>query len=80
MERWQWADHGWLLVATELKTVVRTLTQGTPDQQEDAIYNHFAPGASFEHPFCRVPSVKNVHLPGLGKLDSRVLISAIYKW
>ncbi|KAK4150928.1 hypothetical protein C8A00DRAFT_36462 [Chaetomidium leptoderma] len=66
--------------ADEIKHVVRTLTQGTPDEQHDAIYRYFAPGATFSHPFCRVPSFKNLRLPGVGEFDSRALIVAIFRW
>ncbi|KAK4032451.1 hypothetical protein C8A01DRAFT_41108 [Parachaetomium inaequale] len=66
--------------AQEIKHVIRTLTQGTPDEQHDAIYRYFASGATFEHPFCRVPSFKNLHVPGVGTFDSRALITAIYRW
>ncbi|KAJ4300325.1 hypothetical protein N0V88_002998 [Collariella sp. IMI 366227] len=64
----------------EIKTVIESLTQGTPEEQHDAIYRYFAPGATFSHPFCRVPSFKKLHLPGVGELDSRALITAIYRW
>jgi hypothetical protein len=60
--------------------VVKTLTQGPPDEQREAIYRYYAPGATFEHPFCRVPSFKGVQVPVLGELDSRMLIAAIYRW
>ncbi|KAK3307018.1 uncharacterized protein B0T15DRAFT_528949 [Chaetomium strumarium] len=66
--------------ASDIKRVVKTLTQGPPDEQLEAIYRYYAPGATFEHPFCRVPSFKNVHVPVLGELDSRMLIAAIYRW
>lgn len=66
--------------AQEIKTVIRTLTQGTPDAQHDAVYRYFAPGATFEHPFCSVPSFKDVNVPRVGTIDSRVLIAAIYRW
>jgi len=66
--------------AQEIKDVIRTLTQGTPDEQHDTIYRYFASGATFEHPFCRVPSFKNLHVPGVGTFDSRALITAIYRW
>ncbi|KAL2156892.1 hypothetical protein VTH06DRAFT_2566, partial [Thermothelomyces fergusii] len=66
--------------AQDIKQVVRTLTQGTPDAQRDAIYRYFAPGAAFEHPFCRVPPFKDLQIPGVGVFDSRVLIAAIYRW
>lgn len=66
--------------ANEIKDVVRSLTQGSPDEQQDAIYRYFAPGATFEHPFCRVPSFKDLHVPGVGEFDSRALITAIFRW
>jgi hypothetical protein len=66
--------------AQDIKAVLRTLTQGSPDAQHEAIYRYFAPGAVFEHPFCWVPSFKNVNVPSVGKIDSRVLIAAIYRW
>ncbi|KAK3294801.1 uncharacterized protein B0H64DRAFT_401613 [Chaetomium fimeti] len=66
--------------AQDIKHVLRTLTQGSPDAQHDVIYRYFAPGAVFEHPFCWVPSFKNVNVPRVGKIDSRVLIAAIYRW
>ncbi|KAK4146783.1 uncharacterized protein C8A04DRAFT_25351 [Dichotomopilus funicola] len=64
----------------EIESVIRTLTQGTPDQQHDAIYRYFAPGATFEHPFCRVPTFQKLNVPGLGEYDSRALIAAIFRW
>ncbi|GAB1318960.1 Putative flavin-binding monooxygenase-like protein [Madurella fahalii] len=64
----------------EIRNVIRSLTQGTPDEQQDAVYRYFLPGASFMHPFCRVPSFVGLKLPGAGELDSRALIVAILKW
>lgn len=64
----------------EIRNVVRHLTQGTPGEQHDAVYRYFAPGATFEHPFCRVPSFTDVRLPGVGSFDSRALIVAVLKW
>ncbi|KAK3906917.1 hypothetical protein C8A05DRAFT_29245 [Staphylotrichum tortipilum] len=52
----------------EIKGIVRILSQGSLDEQHDAIYHYFAPGATFEHPFCRVPSFKHLHLPGVGEV------------
>ncbi|KAK3897904.1 hypothetical protein C8A05DRAFT_19424 [Staphylotrichum tortipilum] len=66
--------------AHEIKQVIRSLTQGSSDEQHDTIYRYFALGAAFEHPFCRVPSIKNLQIPGVGSVDSRVLITAIYRW
>jgi hypothetical protein len=79
------ADGRWLRLtrlsaAHEIEDVVRSLTQGSPDEQQDAIYRYFAPGATFEHPFCRVPSFKNLHVPVVGEDDSRALIAAIFRW
>jgi hypothetical protein len=79
------ATEGWLRLtclsaAREIKDVVRSLTQGSPDEQQAAIYRYFAPGATFEHPFCRVPSFKKLHVPGVGEIDSRALIAAIFRW
>lgn len=64
----------------EVRNVIRSLTQGTPDEQQDAVYRYFLPGASFMHPFCRVPSFVGLKVPGTGELDSRALIVAILKW
>lgn len=64
----------------EIRNVIRSITQGTPNQQHDAVYKYFTPGASFQHPFCRVPSFQNVHIPGVGDFDSRAVIVAILKW
>lgn len=66
--------------AQDIKAVLRTLTQGSPDAQHDAIYRYYAPGAAFEHPFCWVPSFNDLNVPGVGKIDSRVLVAAIYRW
>jgi len=66
--------------AHDIKHIIRTLIQGSPDEQHDTIYSYFALGAAYEHPFCRVPSFKNLHIPGVGTFDSRVLINAIYRW
>ncbi|KXX74128.1 hypothetical protein MMYC01_208953 [Madurella mycetomatis] len=64
----------------EVRNVIRSLTQGPPDEQQDAVYRYFLPGASFMHPFCRVPSFVGLKVPGAGELDSRALIVAILKW
>ena len=66
--------------AHDVKHVIRTLTQGSPEEQHDTIYRYFAPGAAFENPFCRVPSFKSLYIPSVGTFDSRLLIDAIYRW
>ncbi|KAK0643600.1 hypothetical protein B0T16DRAFT_186115 [Cercophora newfieldiana] len=64
----------------DIRGVIRSLTQGTPEEQQDAINRYYLPSASFVHPFCRVPSFENKRLPLLGSIDSRMLVLAIYKW
>lgn len=64
----------------EIATVVRHLTQGTPNQQRRAIETYFTPTAEFTHPFCRVPSFPPLHIPFWGELTSRDLILAIFRW
>lgn len=54
----------------EITGVVKQLTQGSPDQQTEAINAYFTPNASFTHPFCRTGSFEG----------SRNLIHAIFKW
>lgn len=54
----------------DIEQVVRTLCQGTPEQQTEAINKYYTPNASFTHPFCRTGSFDG----------SRNLIHAIYKW
>ncbi|KAK4103618.1 hypothetical protein N658DRAFT_514439 [Parathielavia hyrcaniae] len=66
--------------AEEIRHVIRALTQGTPEEQHDAIYRYYAPGATLEHPFCRVPSFTDLKVPGVGHFDSRALITATYRW
>lgn len=40
----------------EIEAVVRSLTQGTREDQEATLNTYFLPNAYFVHPFCRVPS------------------------
>ncbi|KAK0722253.1 hypothetical protein B0T26DRAFT_627241, partial [Lasiosphaeria miniovina] len=64
----------------DVRRVIHALTQGTPDEQQEALYRYYAPSASFVHPFCRVPSFQGVRVPGYGQLDSRTLILSVLKW
>ncbi|KAK3390922.1 hypothetical protein B0H63DRAFT_539404 [Podospora didyma] len=64
----------------EVRGVIQSLCQGTPQEQEDAVYRYFLPSASFVHPFCRVPSFEKLRVPGYGELDSRAIILSILKW
>lgn len=54
----------------DVPDVVRKLTSGSPQVQEETINNYFTPDASFTHPFCRTGS-----FPG-----SRLLVHAIFRW
>ncbi|KAI6892031.1 hypothetical protein D0869_14098 [Hortaea werneckii] len=54
----------------EITPVVHLLTQGSPQEQEDAINKYFTPDASFTHPFCQTWSFNG----------SRKLIHSIFKW
>ncbi len=72
------ADHG--AQARDINRVIRALCQGTPEEQLAAVHQNFLPNASFVHPFCRVPSLSDVHVPGVGTVNSRTLILGIFKW
>lgn len=64
----------------DVRHVIRSLCQGTSQEQRDAINRYYVPSASFVHPFCRVPSFKAVKVPGIGEVDSRMLVLVVYKW
>ncbi|KAK4651486.1 hypothetical protein QC762_603280 [Podospora pseudocomata] len=66
----------------DIKNVIRSLTQGNADEQARTVFKYFAKGASFTHPFCRVPSFKDRQIPftNTTNLDSRAFIIAIYRW
>ncbi|KAK0735714.1 hypothetical protein B0T21DRAFT_334049 [Apiosordaria backusii] len=66
----------------DIKHVIRSLTQGSPEEQATTVSKYFAKGASFTHPFCRVPSFKDRKIPltNITNLDSRAAIIAIYRW
>ncbi|KAK1782510.1 hypothetical protein QBC45DRAFT_402396 [Copromyces sp. CBS 386.78] len=64
----------------DVRGVIRTLCQGSPQEQEDSLNRYFTPSASFVHPFCRVPHFDKIYIPGFGFMNSRQLIQYIYKW
>ncbi|KAK0672306.1 hypothetical protein QBC41DRAFT_243954 [Cercophora samala] len=66
----------------DIKHVIRSLTQGSAEEQAQTISKYFAKGASFTHPFCRVPSFKDRRIPltNITNLDSRAAIIGIYRW
>lgn len=64
----------------QVSHVIRMLTEGSPVQQRDAIELYFKPDASLIHPLCRVPSFSRVTFPFLWDINSRWVISLIYRW
>ncbi|OIW32108.1 hypothetical protein CONLIGDRAFT_712505 [Coniochaeta ligniaria NRRL 30616] len=64
----------------DIEGVVRSLTQGSPNEQAAALNRYFVPNAEFVHPFCRVPPFQDVSLPLLGQTNSRQLLLAVLRW
>ncbi|KAK3353071.1 hypothetical protein B0T25DRAFT_200677 [Lasiosphaeria hispida] len=64
----------------DIRGVIRSLCQGGFEEQQEAVFKYFTPSASFVHPYCRVPSFEAVRIPGVGEVDSRTLVLAIYRW
>ncbi|KAB5532753.1 hypothetical protein GE09DRAFT_1291928 [Coniochaeta sp. 2T2.1] len=64
----------------QIEGVIRSLTQGSPNEQSAALNRYYVPNAEFIHPFCRVPPFSNVSLPLIGEVQSRQLVLAIYRW
>ncbi|KAJ3556536.1 hypothetical protein NPX13_g10113 [Xylaria arbuscula] len=69
----------------EIKHVIKTLTEGTREEQQKTLNKYFLPDAFFVHPFCRVPSFKlsKLHVPFTNyqfEVESRSLILLIYQW
>jgi len=72
-----------VLTATKVRDiegVVRSLTQGSPNEQAAAVNRYFIPSAEFVHPFCRIPPFQNVSVPLLGEANSRQLVLAVLRW
>lgn len=66
----------------EVPSLIKSLCQGSAQEQHDAIETYFVPDAAFQHPLCRVPgrSWKLGAAASRGELNSRLLIMAIYRW
>ncbi|KAI3331519.1 hypothetical protein HD806DRAFT_162168 [Xylariaceae sp. AK1471] len=69
----------------EISGVIRSLTQGTREEQENALNEYFLPNAYFVHPFCRVPSFESrtIQVPFINiawTLNSRWLVLLVYQW
>ncbi|KAI3397756.1 hypothetical protein diail_10409 [Diaporthe ilicicola] len=66
----------------EIRQVVRSLCQGTPEEQRRTIDRYFTPDAEFVHPFCIAPRFNqgDLVLPGLRSLSSRDALRGIFQW
>ncbi|KAF3350763.1 hypothetical protein VdG2_01227 [Verticillium dahliae VDG2] len=66
----------------EIRPIIKSLTQGTPAEQQQTLETYFPPDATFAHPFCRVPSIPTYALPFLPDtpVNSRLVILFIYRW
>ncbi|KAK7427174.1 hypothetical protein QQZ08_006287 [Neonectria magnoliae] len=63
----------------EIAGVIKYLTDGSPEQQENAISHYFLPNASFSHPCNRVPSSQGSS-PMESGIDSLWVVLSIYRW
>lgn len=62
---------------------MRSLCQGTADEQRRTLDRYFTPDAEFVHPFCVAPSFGKGALrriPLLNRLSSRDVVRGIYQW
>ncbi|KAK7748560.1 hypothetical protein SLS53_000580 [Cytospora paraplurivora] len=69
----------------EIQHVVRSLTQGTPDEQRRTLDRYFTPDAEFVHPFAVAPRFNRGkgalrRVPLLNRLSSRDVVRGIYQW
>ncbi|ROW09595.1 hypothetical protein VMCG_02552 [Cytospora schulzeri] len=67
----------------EIQHVVRSLCQGTTDEQRRTLDRYFTPDAEFVHPFCVAPRFRRGalrHIPLLNKLSSRDVVRGVYQW
>lgn len=66
----------------EIRPIIKSLTQGTPAEQQQTLETYFTPDATFAHPFCRVPSIPTYALPFLPDtpVNSRLVMLFIYRW
>lgn len=73
-------DRGVGSLDQEIRTVVRSLCQGTADEQRRTLERYFTKDASFIHPFCIVPHFHERHVHLLGTLSSRDVVRSIFQW
>lgn len=65
------------LAGREIESVIKKLTTGTPQVQQNTLRRHFVADAAFIHPFCYVP--RFTRAPVLGFSSLWVLL-CIYRW
>ncbi|KAL2754297.1 hypothetical protein ACRALDRAFT_2036249 [Sodiomyces alcalophilus JCM 7366] len=67
--------------AKEIVPIVKSLSEGTPADQERAINAYYLPEASFVHNLCRVPSFSPRRVPFIDlEIGSRWFVLMIYRW
>ncbi|KAI0202278.1 hypothetical protein F4808DRAFT_71260 [Astrocystis sublimbata] len=71
--------------AQDISHVIHSLTEGTRDEQQQALDDYFLPEAYFVHPLCRVPSFPSrwIEIPFTNfrwAINSRLLVSWVYQW
>lgn len=66
--------------AREIGGIIKTLTTGSPPEQEAMLNTYFVPDASFVHPYCVVPAFPKAAIPLAPSMDSRWLLLGIYRW
>ncbi|EPE31204.1 hypothetical protein GLAREA_04171 [Glarea lozoyensis ATCC 20868] len=65
---------------TQIPSIIKSLTEGSPSAQHHALQTYFHSSASFTHPLCRVPSFSHISLPFVGEINSRWVVGMIYRW
>lgn len=58
----------------DIPAVLRKVTRGTPQEQNDALKAYFLPNAALEGPLLRVPPMSDMDVSYLGIVNSRRLI------
>lgn len=59
---------------------MRSLCQGTADEQRRTLERYFTKDASFIHPFCIVPHFHEGQVPILSRLGARDVVRSIFQW
>lgn len=61
----------------DIPAVLRKVSRGTPQEQNDALKAYFLPAASISTPFLRVPPVSDFSVAYIGVVNSRRLIHVL---